>query len=418
VGDGHYRIAARCLAAILFLSSLPALGADDDAGWVSIDPYLSLETGSDATRAAVRAFGKLEAMASRPVERSRAGGIAFRVARTAFLDLPMAWWFGVLEHEAFGHGGRAREFGARAGFHMGSPWGGRDSYASYSSEGLGTVDLLRISAGGSESNGWTATRMERDLVAGRPVRSLDLLFLASNRWVTTAYVLRTTPDPATDPGGFWREWPSGDVAGYLGRLSELETGDTGITPTGSSSLVRSNYDRLARQARWNMLDPGLWLSLWTAGRAVIRGDEFPRVPLPAVRGRTFLPVLSADWLPDGGAASLELVVGPAARGILKDSPWSSVVIRRGAGPRGRFWAAGAGTETLHEFSALRLGGEIEAWTRPGRSPGGGVRVRLTPTSGRLEGLFAEVGVKSAGSWPGRPAGTGPFVRLGASLQVK
>ena len=412
--------AAALLVAFPLVASSVAGGAEADDMRVSVDPYFSLETGSDFTRTSVSLFGALEARVSRPLERSRAGGIAFRVARTALLDLPMAWWFGVLEHEAFGHGGRAREFGSRAEFHMGSPWGDRDSYASYTTEGLGTDDLLRIAAGGTESNGWTATQLERDLVAGRRMRPFDLLFVAANRWVDYAYVVRTTPDPSTDPAGFYAEWAGGgDVANYLGRLSERFTGDTGITPTGATPLVRENYRTLRRQSRWNVLDPGLWLSLWTAARSVVTGEEFPHVPLPRIRGRGFLPVLSADWLPDGGVASLELVVGPAKPGgVPIAAGWSSVVIRRGTGPGGTFWAGGAATEVLHEFPAFRVGGEVEAWTRPGRLPGAGARMRFTSTRGRFQRCFAELGLKSAGHWPGRPAEPGPFVMVGRAFPTR
>ena len=411
--------AAALLAGFLLLASPSATGAEADDVRLSLDPYVSLETGPDFTRTSVSLFGFLEARASRPFERSRATGIAFRFTRTVFLDLPMAWWFGVLEHEAFGHGGRAREFGASATFHMGSPWGGRDSYAGYTTEGLGTDDLLRIAAGGTESNGWTATQLERDLVSGRRMRPFELLFLVANRWVDYAYVVRTTPDPSTDPAGFYAEWAGGgDVANYLGRLSEQFTGDPGITQAGSTPLVRENYQTLRRQSIWNVLDPGLWLSLWTAGRSVATGEEFPRVPLPRIRGRDFLPVLSADWLPDGGVASLELVAGPAKSvGVPSAADWSSVVVRRGTGPGGAFWAGGAAKEVLHEFPSFHVGGEVEAWTRPGRSPGGGARLRFTSTRGLFQRFFAELGLKSAGHWPGRPAEPGPFVRIGVKVPL-
>jgi hypothetical protein len=385
---------------------------------LSVDPHVSIETGADATRTFAALIARLETDAFRPLEGRRFPGVAARSVRTVLFDLPLAWWLGVLEHEAFGHGGRAREVGARAGFHMGSPWGGRDSYASFSTEGLGIDDVLRIYAGGTESNSWTAILAERDLVAGRPMSSLELLLVAANRWVDYAYVVRTTPDPARDPAGFYGEWTGGgDVANYLGRLIERDTGDPGITPGGSSRLVRDNYRRLRRQAVWSVLDPGLWLSLWTAGRAVLDGDAFPRVPLPSYRGRALLPLLSADWLPDGGVASLEIVLGPA-RGVPPvDAAWSSLVARAGAGPRGRIIAAGAATDRLLALNGLKIGGEIEAWRQPTSGVGGGVRARFTALGGRMRGVFAEAGVKTAGHWPGRPAGTGAFASLGVSIPL-
>lgn len=43
-----------------------------------------------------------------------------RIARTLLLDHPIAVFMVVLQHEAYGHGGRAREFGAHASVKMGS----------------------------------------------------------------------------------------------------------------------------------------------------------------------------------------------------------------------------------------------------------------------------------------------------------
>ena len=61
-------------------------------------------------------------------ERRRAVGIPIRIVRTIALDHPLAYWLVVLQHEGFGHGGRAREFGSSADVHMGSPWQGRSSF--------------------------------------------------------------------------------------------------------------------------------------------------------------------------------------------------------------------------------------------------------------------------------------------------
>jgi hypothetical protein len=273
-------------------------------------------------------------------------------------------------------------------------------------------------AGGSESNGWTATLLERRLVTGVSFHPMELLLIASNRFVTSDYVLRTTPDPVTEPGGFYGEWSGGgDVGNYLGLLSTIHVGSAGITPTGSSELVRSEYRRLKRQAYWNALDPGAWLSLWAAGAYIVTGRDPCTVPLPRIRGRTFLPILSADWLPDGGVASLELVLGPSPSPSSKFDPeWLSLTVRRGRGPEGSFGAIGAGAERLWESCCHRLSGEIEAWSRPGRGLGGGVRVRVLKTSGPFRDFFYEAGVKSAGHWPGRPAGVGPFVRIGYLLR--
>ena len=386
---------------------------------LSFDGDISLETGANLTFASVSSLTRLEARAFHTLEGRSATGVSIRLFRTILLDQPLAYWFVVLQHEAFGHGGRAREFGSSASFHLGSPWQGKRSYATFSTDGLSDEDLLRVYAGGSESNAWSATLLERELVAGRSMGPMEWLYLLRSRLVVSDYVLRTTPDPEKDPEGFYREWTGGgDVANYLGYLNTLHLGEPGITPSGSSPTVVAEYHRLRHQAYWNALDPGVWLSLWAVGRHVLNGDEPGRIPLPRLAGRRFLPVLSADWLPDGGVVSLEAIFGSKGGAGPKRGPsWFSFVLRRGRGPAGGFQAMGAAADRLWQTRKLQLGGEVEIWRQADHTLGGGVRLRLMKRNGRLKNLFLDAGVKSDGHWPGRPAGVGPFLRLGLNIHM-
>ncbi len=382
---------------------------------LSADPHLTFDTGADLTRAAAWTLGHLEERIFRPLE-GASGGAAARLARALLVDAPLAWWLGVVQHEAFGHGGRARELGKDATVHLGSPWGGRDSFASFEVGGLSNEDLLRVYTGGGESNGRAATRLEREVVGGRALHPTELLLLVSGRFVASDYVLRTTPDPVREPAAFNAEWQGGgDVANYLGYLSTRFTGSPGISPAGVSAEVERQHRRLRRQARWNALDPGAWLSLWSVGRWVAGGGDPMRVRLPRAAGRSFLPVFSADWLPDGGVASVELIVGPRSAAGPAARRWTSFTARRGRGPAGTLGALGAATDRLLTGARLQVGGEAEVWRRPGHGVGGGARVRLGPARGRLQGLYVDVGLKSDGHWPGQPAGTGPFVSIGVEF---
>lgn len=384
---------------------------------LSVDPEFSLETGAHLTSATTTAIAEIEARAFRFAAGRGPGRIAFRAVRTLVLDLPLASWLAVLQHEAFGHGGRAREFGASAGVHMGSPWSGRSSYATFDAEGLSTEELLRVYAGGAESNGWSATLFEREAVAGRPFHSFELLHLVRSRLVTSQYVLLTTPDPEDDPTGFFAEYSGGgDVAHYLGLLNTRHYGEPGIALAGASASVVREFHRLRRQAYWNAADPGVWLALWTIGRRVLDGEGPQPLPVPRLGGRPFLPLLSADWLPDGGLISVESVFGRAQARDAHEGGWYSFTLRRGSGPAGPFGAAGAATDRFRDVGGIQLGGELELWTRPERSLGGGARLRMSLRRGRAAGLFFDLGAKSAGHWPGRPAEPGVF--LAAGYRVK
>jgi len=379
-------------------------------------PTLDAESGARLVSSAVTGTGAGEERLFRPLGPG-AGGAVARGARSLVWDAPMAWWFGVTLHEAFGHGGRAREFNASPRVHLGSPWGGRDSYASFDLAGTSSEERLYIYIGGAEANTLAATLLERRAVEGVRMRPIELLYLLSNRLVASDYVLRTTPDPRTEAARFYGEYQGGgDVANYLGFLHELQDGGSGITPTAVDATIEREYRRLRRQAYWNVLDPGAWWALASALRLAARGDDTAAVPLPRAGRFHFLPVLSSEWTPSGGGASLEWIMAPArppaGAATVPRARTFSFVARRGRGPSGAFAALGATAEDIVPAGRFRLGGFAEAWSEPRGGLGGGARLRARLVRGVLRGLYFDLGVKSQGYWIGQPATPGPYAAAG------
>jgi len=410
----HGFAVATCLAAAALSWSAPSR-ADEPPGApryeLLLSPALDAESGARLVSSAVTATGGGEERLFRPLDPGR-WAITLRAVRTIAWDAPVAWWYGVALHEGFGHGGRGREFHTSPTIHLGSPWGGRDSFASFDLQGTSTEEVLTIYAGGTEANTLAATLLERRAVEGVRLRPIDLLYLASNRLVASDYVLRTTPNPRSRPGRFYAEHQGGgDVARYLGLLHELNGDGTGITPTTSDSIVFREYRRLRRQAYWNALDPGLWWALGSAMRMIARGDDGPPLPLPRAGRYRVLPVLSTEWTPSGGGTSLEWIMAPAAAPHSAPRTFSFLA-RRGRGPSGPFGALGASAEDLLDVGSFSLGGAGEVWHDPRNGPGAGARFRARLTRGSLRSLYFDVGVKSQGYWIGQPASAGPYLAVG------
>lgn len=383
-----------------------------------LSPALDAESGARLVSSAVTATGSGEERLFRRLDPGP-WATTLRAVRTLVWDAPMAWWYGVALHEAFGHGGRGREFHTSPSVHLGSPWGGRDSYASFDLDGTSSEERLHIYAGGTEANTLAATLLERRAVEGVAMRPIELLYLASNRLVASDYVLRTTPDPGKEPGRFYAEYSGGgDVANYLGLLHELHEGESGIGPASVDATIEREYRRLRRQARWNLLDPGLWWAIASAVRQTARGDEASALPLPRSGRFRHLPVLSAEWTPSGGQTSIEWILAPLDRSPSppgRAARTFSFVARRGSGPAGAFGALGAGGEDLVSAGRWALGGAAEIWHDPRGGPGGGARLRARLTRGYLRGLYFDAGAKSQGYWIGQPAGPGPYVAVGLVL---
>jgi len=388
-----------------------------------LSPTLDAETGARLISSAVTGTAAGEERLFRSLDGG--GGVAARALRTLLWDAPIAWWFGVALHEGFGHGGRGREFDTSPGAHLGSPWGGRDSYASFDLEGTSTEQQLYIYTGGTEANTCAATLLERRAVEGVRMRPIELLHLLSNRLVASDYVLRTTPNPRTSPGRFYGEYAGGgDVANYLGLLHALHGAGSGITPTSTDAVIQRQRDRLRRQAFWNALDPGAWWALASAMRQAARGDDTSAVPLPRAGRFRFLPVLSSEWTPSGGETSLEWIMAPVDRAAtggparpaaslaMRPARTFSFIARRGRGPSGAFGALGVAAEDFLTARRFAVGGAAEIWDDPRNGFGGGARVRARLIRGYMRGLYFDLGLKSQGYWVAQPATPGPYLALG------
>lgn len=385
---------------------------------VSFDPDRSIDTGADLTFGAASAFAMLERRVLSRVNIGARVAIPLGIAKTVLLDHPVAVFLVVLQHEAFGHGGRARELGLQATFHIGSPWivevlfkGGTRFKAGASIGAVPAPQERRlVFLAGTESNARSATLVERELVAGRSAYPIQMLYFVRSRWYATQYVLRT-PHPVRDPAGFFAESINGDAAHYLGQLNRQYYGETGIAPEGVTETLLTEYRRLRRQAWVNLADPGTWLALWTIARGSAVGAGARAIPAFEWGGRRVLPVLSADWMVDGGALSVETIIS-AKRDAASGPRWVSFVARRGRGPAGGLWGAGAATEMLATWKSLRIGGEMELWDQPSSGFGAGAHARTVVTAGPLKGLLVDLGFKSGGHWPGRPINSGAFFRIG------
>jgi hypothetical protein len=158
-------VAALLIAAGLELSAQqpaqPPAADERPRPTVSIDPDRSIDTGADFTLAMLVLASDLEEAAFSRLERSARTNIPLGIAKAVLLDHPMAVFMLVMQHEAFGHGGRAREFGATATFRVGSPWTSDTLFnggtrfgggASWGGNQTTSEERGRIYAGGTEAN--------------------------------------------------------------------------------------------------------------------------------------------------------------------------------------------------------------------------------------------------------------------------
>ena len=78
---------------------------------------------------------------------------------------------------------------------------------------------------------------------------------------------------------------------------------------------------------------------------------------------------------------------------------------------------GGATEKIAEWKSIRWGAEAELWNQPSYGTGAGAIAQGVMTTGALRGFLIDVGFKTKGQWPGRPAKSGPILRGGYRSEI-
>lgn len=355
---------------------------------------------------------------------SRALGWAIRVDRypavAASYELILAGGLSTVQHEVFGHGSRAREYGLDPSYGFGLDFSGSTSIGK---DPESNEQNIMLTAGGTEGDSVMANRILRSLYTGGGADGSRIPLMALAKVDFSLYCL-FTPDPQNNRDDFVDAYTNGnDIAYYLtARQAQRTGGDPAAVWNNdyavdfNDPLLAKNYDDVRAAAIWNLIDPAGLAAVYgyvtdhlargrtqvkppvipfgggyglTAGtRAFLGPEEVTRFldlyvvtpgPLIALYGRDLQSSVDSSY--GGGAGVYGLRV---ARGITFSVS-------------GDYWQVPESVEGLYDGSGWNVCGEIEALV-----------------AGRA-GVTCKVGAKSEGFFPGTPMDSGLYA--GAGLLV-
>lgn len=226
-----------------------------------------------------------------------AGGalLSRKPALAAAYEVPVGLLLGTVQHEVFGHGGRAREFNLDPQYGMGFDL---SAYTSVNRAPETTEQLILLAGGGTEADTVLADTLKTALCTrSMPASAIPILLFAK---LDLSVYCWSTSDPADGPSAsdsddFGDQFADGnDIANYLvARQGQRNGADLTALYNQEQSvidyddpLLSKNYDAAQAAALWNALDPMLWASMALyVNDHLVRGRRYITQPvLPVGKG--------------------------------------------------------------------------------------------------------------------------------------
>jgi hypothetical protein len=391
-----------------------------EEGFLVADPKYGMEAGVLTGRSLTRvAFEYERALPPWVTTSSDEGlpptwlGLLARVAKTTFLDVPIATSASAAIHEVFGHGARGREFDRDPSYSFALPepygyffgLGGHHATTNFGKSGDNDRDKdLAETAGGTEANFLTAHVVDVDMVRrdGLVHHSDLILYFSKLVYLPSIYDSRLLTRGALDAGD--------DIDSYVTLLQDRFNR---FRPSDRTAIV----NRLRTAYVWNLADPTLvWAAYATAVDVLWRGKREARAPLPHVGDMTFYMTPRFDLSPFGAEHYLDVM-------LAKKSAVLDVYGRVGSSGLASY--TGAGVRALHVplsmlgartswTERVNVGAELDAWDQPQMMVGvrnayarpnvfganGGVTADARVVSGL--GITARIAYKTSGFLTGAP----------------
>jgi hypothetical protein len=225
---------------------------------------------------------------------------ALRFAKL-FLNFELMDFTLIVNHEVYGHGSAAREYGGYANYKIymkGITWSGYTWYKNVSFDQNGSI---YAAASGTEANQVLGFESQKTLYARNKI-SADDFWLLLPKLDFTIYVLRTC-DPHTQLTAFLN--CDGDKARIIRRLCEKYYG-IGY----STQNLQNAYDQMKNSSYYAIIDPAILTGLYSIFAYTFYDQYEYEVPGFHFNGHKITPGTRVAYNPYGPDAYLDFYIKP------------------------------------------------------------------------------------------------------------
>lgn len=305
----------------------------------------------------------------------------------------------VMQHEVFGHGYRLREFGFKdIGYVIGIGFGST-GFSSEEYDNLSLTKQAAVSAAGMEANAVFSGQIRRNWILQQHIDRRDALLYFITSLDQADYIWVTTDESSS---------PSNDVNSYVYEVNAWYDNE---------HLTKS---KLRHYAYWDLLDPCLFMGLYSIGEYIFNGS--PNQPTPMIDIRNYKYIFAGRLLlaPYGSEFQMQNYV------LTPQQQLAQVNVRYGNNSHLQSYGVDIFWQPIWRYKDLTVGNKLFLWRQPKflkQNTAAGVGnmygvAELINAEYKLYKCFSalgEFGYKTAGYIQGIPLGNSWVWRLGVKL---
>jgi len=340
----------------------------------------------------------------------KALNVGYRLSKTVIIDKTMADFWRVFQHEVFGHGARAREYGYfESRYTIYFPQGGGSIYYGSVSNGrrLSEEESILRTTGGVESTMLLANALRNKWLQSGQISSSET-YLYAHAFIDQASYIRSIEEEGNSS--------LHDMYKYYWMINTLHGYGLEQTPF--------TVEYLKKRAWINYANPLRYYALWVLLKEYIwDGEESADLPMIPIGKYEYLPLFRMGLSPFGTEIYIEHF-------LRTDQSVSSLYARIGDNFFGQHWGGGISKTNVVNNNWMSLDATLDFWRQPDMILGGeeleekeaglGGAIRLGLAIKLAEGdrpihLYSTFGYKTAGYLEGEYFKDGLFIRAGLRL---
>ncbi len=218
---------------------------------LSVDKYYSPYMGSDWLISGLHAYQGIDDIVASSTECNVTSCMTMIRTGKSLFEFTLSSFFGVLQHELFGHGARAREFGLPdIGYHI-NIFSGATTYPLQAFNALNVNQRAALVAGGVEATSILSQELEKDMIYSGSIDARAAMMYLVASLDESIYVF------GLDGNTFH---PDNDAYSYIGNVN-IWYNQQALTA-----------DKLKWAVAWNWLDPMMYMSAWSIFKYITFGS--------------------------------------------------------------------------------------------------------------------------------------------------
>lgn len=328
----------RSLNAVLVCAgAMLAAPAYADDFMLTIDKYYSPYMGSNLMIAGMRGYQAIDDTVASSTECNTSVCMTLVRSGKALFEYGLFNFAMVLQHEIFGHGARAREFGmSDIGYHI-NLFSGSTTYSQSQYNALDANQKAALSSGGVEATSILSQLIERSWMQDDSIDSREAIMYLVNSLDQSVYAFSTSGDAFH---------PDNDAQSYIANVNAWQ---------GYNKLTSH---KLKVATLWDWLDPMIYLSGYELINYIWEGRPSLKFSTLHIGDSRFMPTTRTLYAPWGPEMQLQ------AHLYTPEEKYIGVFFRFGKTGSVKSYGVDLLVTPLAEYDCWYLTNQLSAWYQP------------------------------------------------------